>query len=556
MTWLKRGSGFNRNDRKQIEISENYFHLGKNCHGECQVINQSAPLFFWATKSAYKSHLISAILFVFVLSISMLSINPAFAYEPGTTHAGITMQAALTSRLHQFLSRDFDLSHGIFSRLKLKPNLMDQRTFRILMDHLNRFDPAGSYRPQADFGQYAGSWIMAGSILGGMPYLVEKNHFYCPALRNGLDNDHWLLSNLIATLATLDGGESFRQLLTGTGLTLSGIPATEWLTSSQNSMAISKLADYIRMAVTSPSAEIRRHYLAIFLMGMGGVLHLLQDMASPTHVRNDYVVGHLQQLSASPFNRASAYERAVAIGYGQFNIPAYQGKPIVRQRIRDFFSTPDWQGLADITVKAHFSPGTVPPPLKILPDSDSREIRERLTKKLALSQPALGTIDLSGVRQRKTCYMTNAKGSALLAYKINKKNELVFFLDQKCFSASARQLLPLAVGFSTGLINYLLRGNIDLNFQGSDLLVRNLGQPFTTGTLFVYLEDKDSHRELLLKQALNSKQLQSEGPPILASLHIQPSAKSRKVIVFIEGNDSHGEALFATAQYRLLKAPL
>ena len=65
-----------------------------------------------------------------LLLITVLWALPAAAYEGGTTHAGITSEAVLASRLHTFLRREHGLGLGLFTHLKLSSAQMVPREAR------------------------------------------------------------------------------------------------------------------------------------------------------------------------------------------------------------------------------------------------------------------------------------------------------------------------------------------------------------------------------------------------------------------------------------------
>jgi hypothetical protein len=473
----------------------------------------------------------------------------AAAYDSTTTHPGLTTQALLRSRLHIFLRRELGLSLGVFSRLAIERQGMERRDHRHLVRTLDRLDPAGGYQPDEAGAQRAASWLLAGSVLAGMPASIERHHFYCPSLRKGLDNRHGLLRAAIGVVAAVEGVDSVRQLLTGTGVDLSGTSALEWATSPDNPQGAPAFYKHLAAAASEASPARRDHHLALALLSMGGLLHLLQDMASPSHVRNDFAAAHLEKLGASLFDRGSAYERFVATVFGQFGLPGFKGQPVTRQRLLDYFSSSSWSGLADSTAVDHFSPGTVPPPVKILPDADRRELRDRLTRKLPLSQPALGAIDLA-CAGRRTCYLGGQR-APLLAYTIDRKKQLRFFLDGRCHAAAARRLLPRAVAFSAGLIDFLLRGQLELERDGANLTLRNRGVALAKGRARLLAEDAAGKRTQLREVPLK---LPAARDAELASLPLSPPAGAVAIVALIEGDDDKGERVVAAARLSLTAA--
>lgn len=480
-----------------------------------------------------------------LLLLGLLLPASGWAYEASTTHPGISTQAMLASRLHAFLRRDLGYPLGLFTRLRLHPPAIDRRELYLLRRSFRRLDPAGGYRPDPRGRLHGAGWLLAGSVLGGMPGSVEQHHFLAPALgRRGLDNRAPLLGPLLAVMATIEGAASVRQLLTGTGFELEGQPASAWAVSGDTPYSLRAFHDHMVRAVASEQPEARDHHLALALAALGGVLHALQDMASPTHVRNDYAVGHLDRLGSSAFDRGSAYERLVALGYGQHGIP--RGQPVRRARLVDYFSAADWRGLADLTSLENFSPGTVPRSIRVLPDADPGELRRRLARRMVFSRPELGPLDL-GCARRKVCYQRGPNGPRL-AYRIDARGVLSFFLDGACHSASARQLLPLAVGYSAGLIDHLLRGRLELvreaTRDGIALQVKS-SEPLRAGTLQVFVEEASGRRQLALRVGLSAQRTLDR------RLVLSPRPGARALAVLLDATDAAGERLVASARLAL-----
>lgn len=465
---------------------------------------------------------------------------PALAYEPGTTHPGMTTQALLASRLHAFLRRQLGLGLGAFERLQVLGAALGRRELRELRRSFGRLDPSGGYRPDEHDGQRAAAWVLAGSVLAGMPSSVEEHHFYSPVRREGLDDQKPFVTGLLSFLSVFEGGDRIRDWLTGTGFKLEGRSALDLIRSGESAYSVPTFQRELAAAVSSASVPERAHHLTLALVAMGGVLHVLQDLASPTRTRNDYAEGHLQKLGVSLFDRGSAYERGVALAFGQLAVPAYRGAPVTRTHLFDFFTSRRWDGLADRTAAEHFSPGTLPPPVGVLPTSDGRELAGRLSERLPFAKPALAPVDL-GCARRRTCYQAGRHGP-LLAYRVDSDDRLVFFLDNRCLNASARVLVPLAVGYSTGLIDFLLRGELSLAREGEALVVKS-GIALRDGKLRILVEDGRGVRRELSRQAVTAA-----AGAVIARQPLRLTGDLRRVVALVEGRDGAGEALVATGQ--------
>ncbi len=432
--------------------------------------------------------------------------RPAAAYEGPTTHVGLTTEAMLGSNLHAYLRQRLGHGLGLFTRLELKGAAMDTRVHRLLQFDLEKLDPAGGYRPDAKEGQFAGAWSLAGSVLAEAPASRNRHHFYCPADGQGLKNPAPALGWFIGLLATIEGADTVRKFFTGTAFDLTGMPATEWLLHKHNPHSVAAFYSNLAASVSEASPARRRHHLALAMMALGGTLHLLQDMASPTHVRNDFASGHLQKLGSSTMDRGPAYERFVAQRFGQHGLPPKGGEPVTRPDLRSYFHSAKWDGLADLTHLTHFSPGTLPAPQAVRAGTGEALapalVQQKLSKSLRYQKPAVGAPDLA-CAARQTCYLRGPGGDPLAAYRVGARGKLRFRLDDRVHAAAARRLLPMAARFSTGFINHLLRGEIELALAGPDsVALTNRGPAFESGRVRVMAEDDKGSRTVLADQPL------------------------------------------------------
>lgn len=474
--------------------------------------------------------------------------GPALAYEGPTTHAGLTSEALLTSKLHSFLRQRLGLGLGLFTRLELKGAAMDSRTHRLLQFDLEKLDPAGGYRPDSKEGQFAASWAVAGSVLAEAPASRNRHHFLCPADGKGLDNPSPALGWLVGLLATVEGADTVRKFFTGSAFDLTGDPATEWLFNEHNPHSALAFHRELAAAVTGATPALRQHHLAVSLTALGGMLHLLQDMASPTHVRNDFSRGHLQNLGSSTLDRGAAYERYVARRFGKLGLPTQAGPAIERSNLRAFFHSKRWDGLADLTHLGHFSPGTLPPPTPVRGADgealDPAKIRAQLSGGMAFQKPALGRLNLK-CTDRAGCLMRAQDGAPMLAYQVGPEGALRFRLDRRVFGPAARKLLPLARRFSTGFIDHLLRAEVGLTLgSNGGVVVTNRGPALAGGQVRVMAEDDKGKRAVVVDQKLDGPL--AAGAP-LPELKAEIPKGTVKLVALLQGAEKGtGDPVLAT----------
>lgn len=203
---------------------------------------------------------------------------PAAAWEPDTTHAGLTERAALHARLHAFLRDHLGVDQGLFAALTVPP-ADAPALFRVL----GALNPVHGYVPDTRGRMLALSWLSAGSVIADVPVEHAVHHFFDPATGRGLDDRTlgWLGSRL---------GHELRARMMGADVLRGGTPAPDWVLDPDNPMGFeSFLAQYERAVRASTPAERERH-LAAALVAAGAMLHVLQDMGSPSHVDRKSVV--------------------------------------------------------------------------------------------------------------------------------------------------------------------------------------------------------------------------------------------------------------------------
>jgi hypothetical protein len=178
-------------------------------------------------------------------------------------------------------------------------------------------------------GSDAAKWIRLGTWAEDNPNPRSRHHFHDPvrlhqppAGNHGLDNSKEFLLGLDAFLvepvALFRGGDWGRTaagmllfpLRTVPGLDVGNfdyegrsavdralnVPLEGSFSSAADPRNLFSLADaerYLYLALRQPLADEREHYLALHFLAVGHAIHLLQDMSSVAHVRNDFINDHL-----------------------------------------------------------------------------------------------------------------------------------------------------------------------------------------------------------------------------------------------------------------------
>src|SRR5699024_6527346 len=93
-----------------------------------------------------------------------------------------------------------------------------------LYKKLGNVEPASGVVPDRRGRQSALAWLVAGSVVEGIPGDRDRNHFYDPVRKKGLSG----------------GGASLFGRMRGEGEVPSGMPAPDWIVSKDNDMGLAR----------------------------------------------------------------------------------------------------------------------------------------------------------------------------------------------------------------------------------------------------------------------------------------------------------------------------
>ncbi|MEP7244267.1 MAG: hypothetical protein ABI885_11320 [Gammaproteobacteria bacterium] len=249
----------------------------------------------------------------------------------------------------------------------------------------------------------------------------------------------------------------------------------------------------------------RKAYWATTFRALGNVVHMIQDLAQPQHARNEphsgigphaiqaAFTGHGSVIENYIETRARGRDikktrdfggGAVSFEFQGKTLPALDTYPVIPQfsRYADYFSTspgsissPGW-GIADFTNRKFFSAfKNLGVAGMELPSSDTSRYSSCL-------KPAFGWDDVAepdDVKMEMLC--TNAanplidevSGASLQDFPMTAKSAWDKFLNLKAlpgtyqlnrhiYDQQAEFLLPRAVAYSAGLIDYFFRGQMEI----------------------------------------------------------------------------------------------
>ena len=431
----------------------------------------------------------------------------ASAWEPQTTHAGLAEQAALASRLHKRMV-SIGFAGGLFEPLTIPP-----ADAPALTTVLKLLSPTHGSVPDARGRQAALAWITAGAALADIPASQGANHFFDPATGAG-----W-------TAPARGLSDQVRELLGRSALPEQGVPAPDWLTAKANPFNLEQFHNQYAKAVSAATPGERSRYMAAALVAAGAMLHTVGDLGAPSRVRGD-AAAHLEPLGAGPDDLGSRFERIAALAFGRLGVPG-PSRTITRLHLRDFVTSKDGGGLADLIARSYFSPNTLPEPTRV-----SGDARPRLTR----PQPVLpARLNIMAANRDDGTTLRSTSGTCLARYRV-EHDILTFSLDDDCMLEQLGVILPEVAAYETGLLDFLLRGELTLT-AGDQIAVAGPG--LGAGTVEILVEDDRGVRTSIARVATAA----ATGTAPLAQVAVPPVGT--RVVAVYRGNDAAGEPIVA-----------
>lgn len=291
--------------------------------------------------------------------------------------------------------------------------------------------------------------------------------------------------------------------------------------------------EYFYKALTAADKSDRDKNFGLTFQTLGMVVHHIQDMAQPQHVRNDQhleLSSNTASLLTSAFctrgptacalflgtyyaiKNPSLYEeytndkrdRLVYSGYA----PVYSANDrLTFDTPRKFWLTDDGKGIAQYTNTNFLSAGTIP---TSPPAIDFANKRDFDIQHLMPGTQLRGTVRFyaSTVTDRylptgpdnpklnPMAVSASIFDAELEKYASGRKK--IFTLNRFNFDVAHAFLIPRAVGYSAGMLNYFFRGKIDFTHdpkQSGAFVIKNLGPEPMEGTFSLYYDSADGTRQ-------------------------------------------------------------
>lgn len=315
-----------------------------------------------------------------------------------------------------------------------------------------------------------------------------RNHFYDPISGRGFGGILWRDSGFI-----------------------SGMPAPDWALdkgpADDQLFSFRQARQYLFDGLTQPTKADRERSLALMFRTLGNVVHVVQDMAQPQHTRNDgHGDGSLYELYTD--------EKRNSLSYSGAAIPSFS-------KARDLFANSSGTGLAQYSNANFVSAGTnfryqngqmlpsgnyaYPTPGPNIQSVSVQDLDVSPLIKTSCGQdPACNMRFVSGTNDRGETHGRTATLSIfyddLEQYNVTLPDldlSPYFSLNRFNFDRAHMELIPRAVGYSAGMIDYFFRGRMDFvpdSVNPGHYVIKNLGNEYLSGSFALFYDDANGVR--------------------------------------------------------------
>ncbi len=430
--------------------------------------------------------MIRRFLAVATLLTAGLCASPAQAWDPSTTHIGLTQQAAVDSALHSRWMRGTELQRGLFTALRVDPTLLSEVERRVLKNALLHAPEASGARALGGPGACPGAqaprstqrfcvdgdvwqltalgWIELGIVAEVVPPDRMQHHFVDRTDRTA---EKWRDRNVQAWLlrsrSTHNNGAPLAGGATRTNFSGRATSALGWLSDDRDPLAPPRLAFHLERAYTSAEPNVRDHHLAMALLCTGALLHVTQDMAVPAHARG-FVAAFFQPLSETQNDRGLLLGEYAKLRFGRRGLPqtaaeqkaAARGRPLTDSLRKHILGDPQagYEGVATFAATRFLSTGRLPPPSPISEDLSPEEAAQAL-----LQDAGLDPVEREGAKlapwPSTAGYLLTSTGRPLMAFERDGFGRVRPFLDEAVFRDTLALVLPQALGASRSLLDHL-----------------------------------------------------------------------------------------------------
>ena len=291
-------------------------------------------------------------------------------------------------------------------------------------------------------------WLELGSNwedndpFGGNARMRWLNHFYDPTTGKGLN--------------------------TG-GIVIWGEPSLQWGKNSTNGWDWENARNYYHSALRSINRDSRESAFANTFRALGQVIHLIQDKAVPAHTRND-----AHNFSKKQLDMYEMFTKKDDV----IKFLKYDGYPAVDNATFNSFDT-FWKnnskGLSEYTNRNFVSRNTnIDDNVYAFPSGTGTWTTTETVKDVVLGWINVEVKYLKGYasdnyRPELSSPVNRLSAFSYFDYEMEKYGytQKVYSLNNFIHKEYSDLLIPRAVGYSAGLLNYFFRGNIEITLPAS-----------------------------------------------------------------------------------------
>jgi len=420
-----------------------------------------------------------------LLAPTLLTPAVARAWDPSTTHLGMVERAVLGSALHLRWMAGSELQRGLFSPLRVDPRRLDARERRFLSAALARAHAGAGVVPLGGPGACPGAsapvstqlfcvegdlwempavqWLGLGVIAEMVPPARAVHHFVDradPSRETYSDPQQQPL--VLRSRQFRHNGAPLAGYITGTSFAGAGRSAIAWLADAEDPLAPPQTFRHLELASTLPDPKGRDHHLAMALIGVGALLHVLQDMSVPAHARGD-VRAFFTPLTDAAADRGLPFVEIARLSFGRHDLPgkpsaaaaaASRGEALAAGLRAHFLGDAGYEGLAVFTGRRFFSERSLPDPQFLEPEMTAEAAAARLLAGADLDPGELQGAVLSPWPAERG-YLKTSTGRPLAAFDTDELGRVRPFIDEAVYREQFAQLIPRGVEASRSLIDWL-----------------------------------------------------------------------------------------------------
>lgn len=494
------------------------------------------------------------------ISLSLLAglvSNPASAWDPSTTHEAVLEAAITRSAMHLRWMDASELERGLFSSLRIDPDLLDRDQQRLLQLTVTQAHadagalplggpgacPSADAPPQTqqfcvdrDLWEHSAlGWLALGMIAEVTPAARHLHHFVDlehPEATTWRDDE--LPAAVLRARQARSNGEPLAGVVTGTNFSGKAGSAVAWLEDPDDPLAPEQTYRHLALASHAKTRGEREHHLALALIGVGALLHVVQDLSVPAHARGD-ATAFFAPLSPAPGDRGLPLQEFVRVEYGREVIPGLAkptapptGAPLVETLLGHLLGDGSGsglagEGLAGLAGRHFFSESSVPAPRQLDPTlSASAAATALLGADHQLHADEVDGATLSPWPSERG-YLLSATGRPLAAFDTDHEGRTRPYIDETCYRDQATLLLPAAVDATRSVLDLLWPAWPQMQRAGKTL--RLTIPAWATAELAVVIESDNGDRRPIATHAL------AVGAENAIALAAKPAAGERIVLI-------------------------